>query len=70
MVSRINPSPPLQPVALSADQLRKGIERLGTRLATVRQFAPESVRDWDSPPELEILCADIDDALVRTFGYC
>jgi predicted nucleotide-binding protein len=53
---------------MNAEQLRQGIERLGKRLDAVRRFDPTSVSDQFNAPELEALCADIDDALVRTFG--
>jgi predicted nucleotide-binding protein len=69
MARRTNPPPIPQPAVLNADQLRQGVERLTKRLDAVKQFDPRSVRDWNNPPSLEALCADVDDALVRTFGH-
>jgi predicted nucleotide-binding protein len=68
MARRTNPLPDPKIANLNAEQLQRGIERLTKRLDTVRKFDPRSLRRWDNPPELEALCADIDEALVRTFG--
>jgi predicted nucleotide-binding protein len=67
-MARITPAAALRPAALTADQIRQGIDRLEKRLETLKNFDPISVKEQFNSPELTALSASLDDALVRTFG--
>jgi hypothetical protein len=62
------PPPPQQPVNLTPEQMRQGIERIQKRLDEVSAFEPTSVTEQYNIPHVEALAASVDEALVRTFG--
>lgn len=58
----------LRAAKLTADEISKGIRRLLKRVAEVEAFDPNTVTKQFSDPELNALEAEIDHALVATFG--
>jgi predicted nucleotide-binding protein len=62
-----NPPAPPQPRALTADQIRQGIERLRKRISELEAFDPTSVEDRWSPAAQAIGTA-IEETLARVFG--
>lgn len=68
MARRPSQPPPPTPAALTAEQMRLGIDRLQRRLEEVKKFDPQSVHEQHNIPHVEALAASVEDALVRTFG--
>jgi predicted nucleotide-binding protein len=61
------PSAPPTPRALSADQMRQGIDRLRKRISELEAFEPGSVQDRWSPATRAIETA-IEETLAKVFG--
>lgn len=53
---------------LTADEMAAGVKRLSKRINEVEAFDPNTVTDQFDHPELNALEAEIDQALVATFG--
>jgi predicted nucleotide-binding protein len=62
-----NPPVPPQPRALTADQIRQGIERLRKRISELEAFDPTSMEDRWSPAAQAIGTA-IEETLAKVFG--
>jgi predicted nucleotide-binding protein len=60
--------PPKQPARLFAPELRAGISRLQKCIDAIKAFNVDDVREQFDSPVMTSLNAQIDDALVRTFG--
>jgi predicted nucleotide-binding protein len=61
------PPDPLRPRALTADQIRQGIDRLKKRISELEAFDPASVQDRWSPATHAIDTA-IEETLAKVFG--
>jgi predicted nucleotide-binding protein len=65
------PKPPQQPqtIKLSVNQMHKSISRFRKRIEALKEFDPIKINSADEAwTATAPLCADIDDALTRTFG--
>jgi predicted nucleotide-binding protein len=65
-MARKPPTPP-QPLTLSADQMRQGIDRLRKRISELEGFDPGSVQDRWTPSTRAIETA-IEETLAKVFG--